>query len=352
MIKKMQEPSSLFHPLSIGKVKLTSNLFLAPMAGFTDAAFRSLCKDYGASLTYTEMVSSEALIRGNKNTLPLLKRADNEDKIAVQLFGSEASVMQKAIDNLLMTIKPSIIDINAACPVKKIVKQGAGCALMQDTKKLALIIKTMRTHLDSLALSSLPLTIKIRLGMDDKSINYLDVAKVAIDNGCSAITLHGRTGAQGYSGKARWEDLTSLVKMVKTYDKENKEEGVKIIGSGDLFLPEDVKRMLEETGCDAVMIARGARGRPFIFRQTQEYLLTGSYKEVSVKEKIDAAKKELLLLCQNIGEERGCLEGRKRVLYYLSAIKGSAKEKVKIVKAATLEEYDKILNIVLKNATD
>ncbi|MEA1911362.1 MAG: tRNA-dihydrouridine synthase, partial [Spirochaetota bacterium] len=235
----MKEP--LFHPINIGNVLIPGNLFLAPLAGFTDKAFRSICIDLGASFTYTEMVSAEALARNSEKTRKLMERAENERLLGIQIFLPNADTAKRSVPELLKA-NPTIIDINCGCPVPKVVKNGAGSALLRTPEVIEEIVKTITGETD------IPVTVKFRTGWDLNSINYLQFAEAAVRGGASLLTIHGRTRSQGYSGTADWESIKNL--------KTNFD--VPVIGSGNIFSAEDAKRMLELTGADGVLFARGA----------------------------------------------------------------------------------------------
>jgi len=256
---------------------LSSKAILAPMSGFSDVAFRELCKKYGAGLTYTEFVSSAGLVRKNEKTQELLKISPLEKPSAVQIFGNN-------IDELLNSAKIlehkfDIIDINCGCPAYKLVKIGAGSEMLRNPKIIEEIVKKL-----SLTIKK-PITIKIRSGIDDKHINALEVAKIAESSGASAITIHARTQKQGYSGKSDWE----LIKKIKQSVK------IPVIGNGDITNPEDFKKKLEQSKVDYIMIGRGAIGNPYLFKQINGYLKSGKYDDKSKREQffeyLDLAEK-------------------------------------------------------------
>lgn len=495
----------------IGQLRLKGNLFLAPVAGWSDCVFRYICESFGAAFTYTEMVSAEAVVRGNLKTATLAKKLDeSRSPYAVQLFGSDKDVMAKAAAIIFEQTSCDVIDINCGCPVPKIMKTGAGSALMADLPKLGAIIAAMKKAVP------VPITLKIRLGLDSAHENFLDAAKVAIDNGASAITLHARTTKQGYSGKADWEKLAKLVDFVHAYkgseegsikksetclcssdnssdagkeesetfhynsnyssddndggsgnsridngadkncfsetfhynsdyngdigngknstgissDNKNcggkkesetflynsdnnssigngknsagansdnnsrdgkkesetfhynsdnrdnnsniangdvRKEGktflyngdnhngnnrdncsidksgeagapsrVKVFGSGDIFSRADAVRMISTSGVDGVMVARGAMGNPFIFCEDEGAGL-------SLSERLEVALKELRLLSREIGERGAVLEMRKRVASYIKGVSGGSAVRAKVVQAASIADYERIL---------
>lgn len=243
--------------------KLKSPAVLSPMAGVTDVAFREISAKYGAGLTVTEFASSAAIVRGSKSTLDMIKKSPYENLAVVQIFGNNAEEVVSAAKIIQSDF--DIIDINCGCPVWKVVRTGAGSALLQNTALIGKLISSLVDSVDK------PVTVKIRSGVDDKHINAVEVAKIAESNGASAITVHGRTQSQGYSGKSDW----NLIKKVKD------SVSIPVIGNGDVFTPEEFRQKLEESGVDAIMLARGAMGNPFIFRQITEYLEKGEYTKKS-----------------------------------------------------------------------
>lgn len=322
--------ADLLHPVSIGNVNLPTNLFLAPLAGYTDKIYRSICLSKGAALAYTEMVSSEGVARDNDKTVVLMERGEGEKNLAVQLFMPDADTAKRSLENV-MRYKPALIDINCGCPVPKVVKTGAGSALLQRPKVIHEIVKAIVENVP------VPVTIKIRTGWDTGSLNYLEVADLAFSAGASAICMHARTRSQLYMPTAHWELLKDL--------KDHFADKV-IIGSGDLFCAEDGVRMLKETGVDAISYARGAIGNPFIFGQTED-LLNGRGKRIAtVKEKVDAIMEHLLGLVGFLGENTACREMRKHVCAYLKGIPNSAKVRQAVTSALTVDEYKASLSLL------
>lgn len=320
-----------YRPVSIGKLVLPGNLFLAPVAGYSDRAFRSVCVGQGADFTCTELVSAEALTRDSRKTESLIRRADNEKAYAVQLFGSDPETIAKATA-LLEPFKPEVVDLNCGCPVPKVVKTGAGAALSRDPAKLGRIVEAM-VRASNERLGGAPVTVKIRSGWDESSINYREVARAAVESGAALVALHARTRAQVYAGKADWSHLADLATRV----------GVPVIGSGDLFSPEAAERMLRETGVAGLMFARGAMGNPFIFAETKDLLLRGSYDPVPPKERMRTAFLQLGLLAADQGEDFACREMRKQFCAYSKGIPGGAAVRNKLVRASTVSDYGKIL---------
>jgi len=241
--------------MKIGNVTLDNNIFLAPMAGITDIPFRLLCKEQGCGLTYTEMVSAKGIYYNDEKTKKLTAVDAAEGKVALQIFGSDPVIMAKVTEQLNDS-DACIIDINMGCPTPKITKNGDGCALMRQPELVGKIVREVSKA------SVKPVTVKIRKGWDENRINAVEIARIAEENGAAAITVHGRTREQFYSGKADW----SIIREVK------QSVSIPVIGNGDVFTPEDARRMFEETNCDAIMIGRGAQGNPWIFRKIIKYL--------------------------------------------------------------------------------
>ena len=319
----------LYHPVKIGNVELKGNLFLAPVAGYSDAAFRSVCIENGACFTYTEMVSAEALVRKNLKTEILMRRACNEKAYSVQIFGGEPEIMEEAAHIVLEKTHCEVIDINCGCPVPKIIKTGAGSALTRDPDRLYKVVEAVVK-----AAGGVPVTVKIRSGWESKQMTWREAAQAALDAGVSAITIHPRTRAQGYEGHSDWGIMRELVELMAGR--------VPVFGSGDLFKPEDALRMLEETGADAVMFARGAMGNPFIFRDATDLLTKGSYEPLPPEERVKTGFAELERLVAESSEQHACLEMRKRFAAYSKGISGGAALRAQIVHAATVQDYKDI----------
>ena len=244
--------------LKIGNVELENNVILAPMAGVTDMPYRILCREQGAGLVCMEMVSAKAILYKNKNTQELLKVDERERPVSLQLFGSDPDIVAD-IAASLEDGPYDIFDINMGCPVPKIVKNGEGSALMRNPKLVEEILTKLVKAVKK------PVTVKFRKGFDDTCINAVEIAKIAESAGVAAVAVHGRTREQYYSGKADWNIIREVKKAVK----------IPVIGNGDVFTPQDAKRLVEETGCDGIMVARGAKGNPWIFKQITHYLETG-----------------------------------------------------------------------------
>ena len=327
--------SELYHPVKIGNVELKGNLFLAPVAGYSDAAFRSVCIENGACFTYTEMVSAEALVRKNLKTEILMRRACNEKAYSVQIFGGEPEIMAEAAHIVLEKTHCEVIDINCGCPVPKIIKTGAGSALTRDPDRLfkvaEAVVKAAGGRPEA---GGVPVTVKIRSGWESKQMTWRAAAETALDAGVSAITIHPRTRAQGYEGHSDWGIMKELVELVNGR--------IPVFGSGDLFKPEDARAMLEQTGADAVMFARGAMGNPFIFRDATDLLTKGSYEPLPPEERVKTGFAELERLVAETSEQHACLEMRKRFAAYSKGISGGAALRARIVHAASVEDYKDI----------
>lgn len=331
----------LYHKVAIGPLTTEGNLFLAPLAGFSDRAFRSVCVQFGANFSYTEMVSSEGLIRDSQKTRRLLLRAPNEQFLAIQLFGSNPETMAEATKILLRDFAPSLIDINAGCPVKKVTKTGSGAALTRDFITLGKIVAATVKATEEFSAESgcpkVPITVKIRSGWG-KTPTFMEAAKASFESGAAAITLHPRSCEQGYSGKANVDFTTQLA---AEYSGK-----IPIFASGDVFSPEDARDVLVQTGCDAVMFARGATGNPFIFENTRRFLTEGSYESIPLKRKLDAAFSELQLLIEDKGEDCACREMRKRFCAYTKGMEEGARLRKIICESKTMEDYRRIWEIL------
>ena len=306
-------------------------LILAPLAGYTDKAMREICLSMGADIAVTEMVSAEGLARDGEKTKELLERAEGEERLVVQLFGADEDPFYRAIPNLL-SYRPTWIDINCGCPVPKVVKTGAGSALMKTPEKMEKIVETLRKG------TGLPVSVKFRLGWDSSSINYLEFAEKAMKGGASALTLHARTRAQGYEGKA---DRSAFLKLSKEFGKD-----AVLYASGDIFTPESASECMEEYGMDGVMFARGAIGNPFIFRETREYLEKGSYTLPSLRERIETAMLHYEKMKNYYGENIAGREMRKHAMAYIKGVPGASKCKKALTSAMTEEEYREAFSLL------
>ena len=322
----------------IGNVEINNQIVVAPMAGISDSSFRLICKEFGAGLVVGEMVSDKAIAFGNEKTLKLLDMSDDERPISQQIFGSDIDSFVIATKKVYEVMHPDIIDINMGCPVPKVaIKNQAGSALLKNPEKIYEIVKAVVNSVP------IPVTVKIRAGWDEKSINCVEVAKICEKAGALAITLHVRTRSQGYGGKANWD----LIRQVK------EAVSIPVIGNGDVTSPILAKKMLDETKCDAVMIGRGLLGNPWLVKECVEYLETGTLLEpVSYKEKIDMMKRHLTDLVKEKGEKQAVMEIRTHFLYYLKGMTGSAEIKNSICKMNNFKDIIDLLDNYKKKLDD
>ena len=314
--------------MQIGNIQLSGNIFLAPMAGVTDLPFRLLCKEQGASLVCTEMLSAKAMHYKDEGTYKLSETHPDEGPVAVQIFGHEPGIMAEAVSILSQRQDIAIIDINMGCPVPKIIKNEEGAALMLKPDLVREIVREI------VKTSKKPVTVKIRRGWDATSTNAVRIASICEEEGAAAVTVHGRTRDQQYSGKV---DL-NCIKEVK------KELSIPVIGNGDIRLPEDARQMFEETGCDAVMVGRGAQGNPWIFTNIVSYFNTGIYnRRVSNGERLRTILRHYKLMEDYKGEHMAMLEMRKHVAWYLHGLTGSARIKTEVFNIQDINHAKRII---------
>ena len=321
--------------LQIGSVRVDGRFIMAPMAGVTDRAFRQICRDCGAALTVSEMISTRALLFQDKKTRQLLQLDPNEKPGWIQIFGHEPESMAEGAVKALEISGAELLDINMGCPAPKIVRGGDGSALMRDPKQASAVIRAV---VDAV---SVPVTVKFRKGWDEESVNYLDFARMVQDSGASAVTLHGRTRTQMYAGQADWDAIAQVKQTLH----------IPVIANGDVSSPEDARRILAHTGADGVMIGRGALGNPWLFAQCQAM---DDGKEIpsspELVERLRTARVQIELAREYKGERIAMLEARKHLAWYVKGIRGTKKLKAKISGLTSLDQLEELLEEVVQTA--
>lgn len=314
--------------LNIGNNKYENiHAILAPMAGFTDLPFRLICEEYGCNFTFTEMINAKALCYNDEKTTQMLDISGQKKYVGVQIFGSEVEYIGKAVKIINDLDRFAHIDINMGCPAPKIVKNGDGSALMKNPSLASKIVEEAKKN------SSIPVTVKIRKGFDDSNVNAVEFAKMLEQSGADAITVHGRTTRQYYSGVADWDIIAEVKQVVK----------VPVIGNGDVKSPEDAKRMMEYTNCDSVLIARAAQGNPFLFAQINDYFENGSYDDIQDSQRVEIALKHYKLSMEKFETSVAVREMRKQINCYLKGIKNSCAVKNQI---NMQNDYEKVIEML------
>ena len=308
--------------LKFGNIETPNNIFLAPMAGITDLPFRLICKKFGCGMVYTEMVSAKGLLYENGKTNLLLKVEPEEHPVGAQLFGSDPKILSEMAKQVAES-DIDFIDINMGCPAPKITKNGEGSALLKNPELIGDIVYATAKALDK------PLTVKIRKGFDDDSVNAVQVAKIIEQAGASVLTLHGRTREQFYSGEADWDIIKAVKEAIN----------IPLVGNGDVKGPEDAKRMMAYTGCDAVMIARAAQGNPWIFERTNHYLATGELlPEPTLEERIPVMIEHANMLAEFKGEYVGMREMRTHLVSYIKGLHGATEFRRQLIRVTSVDE--------------
>jgi len=328
-----EAPGRLQGP-AIGEVRLSAPVVLAPMAGVCNVAFRLLCKEQGAALVCSEFVSAKALVMGNAKSRQMLAIDERERPVSIQIFGNnpeDAAAAARAVEEA----GADIVDFNMGCPVPKVIKAEAGAALMREPEKAQAIMAAMVRAV------RIPVTVKMRTGWDEKSIDALDLAKRFEDVGVAAVAIHGRTKSQMRSGRANWEIIGRIKERLQ----------IPVIGNGDVFTPGDAKAMLDMTGCDAVMIGRGALGNPWIFARVRRFLETGELvPEPTLADRVAMARRHLVLLAELKGEITAAREMRRHAPLYVKGFPGAARFRSRLVACESIEEYDAAFEEILEAA--
>ena len=324
--------------LKIGNVEIEQNkAFLAPMAGVCDLAFRKICKEFSAGLTYSEMVSAKALTLNNNKTKTLLQKHSSETPFAVQIFGSDPAVMAEGGALAVELSGADILDINMGCPTPKIVANGDGSALTKDPLRAMQIICAVVKNVH------VPVTVKIRLGWDKDTINVLDFSKILEASGAAAVCVHGRTRAQMYSGKADWAEITRVKEALR----------VPVIANGDVFTAADALNIRNQTGADFLMVGRGCLGNPWLFEKIHAALSGIPMRgEISISERLNTAVAQILLAAQQKGERIALLEARKHLMWYLHGITHAKQFYDNISKLETLDQMNSLVGAIKEKLTD
>ncbi len=326
---------SVLKPVEIGNVTISHPVILAPMAGVCNPPFRKLAKRFGAGMVCAEMVSDKALVHKNERTSHMLTIVPDEHPVSLQLVGYDIETMVQAAEMITDQTNADIIDINMGCPVLKIFKNGSGAALARDPSYAASIVEAVVKRINR------PVTVKFRKGWDEGHVNAVEVAKAVENAGAKAVTIHGRTAKQLYSGQADWSIIGEVKHAVS----------IPVIGNGDVVTPDDALSLLQQTGCDGVMIGRGALGNPWIFREITHYLMTGEHlQSPTARERIEVAIEHLHLLVEDKGEHIGVREMRKHAGWYLKGLSGAANLRKEVNEQETLFSMESLLLNMLQDA--
>ncbi|NOZ63237.1 MAG: tRNA dihydrouridine synthase DusB [Calditrichaeota bacterium] len=322
----------IFRLMILGKVRIEGKVALAPLAGVTDSSFRLICRQLGAALVFTEMISADGLARDSQKTRAYMDFRPEERPIGFQLFGSEAEIMARAAQ-IAAKLQPDFIDLNFGCPVKKVVKRGAGAALLNDVKLVGKIARAV------VKASAVPVTAKIRKGWNKKNENALDVARELEQSGVAAVTVHGRTQTEMFRGQADWEIIAEIKRKIS----------IPVIGNGDVTSADDVKKMLDETGCDLVMIGRGALGNPWIFQQANYFLETGKHLlSPTPKQRLEVILQHLDDRLQG-DNKKALFEMRKHLSWYVKGLPGCAQIRAQLFQSNEVSEVKNKLTEYLTN---
>ena len=316
----MRNPPQSKPTFYVRDIPVYGDLILSPMAGFSDKPYRLICREYGSAMSYTEFVSADGILHGNERTRQMLEFDPSESPMVFQIFARDEQIIEQAARQIEQ-YKPDIIDLNMGCSVKKVSGRGAGAALLKDPAKIGRIFKRLSRML------SVPVTGKIRLGWDQDSLNYLEVAKIMEDNGAALIAVHGRTRAQAYQGQANWDAIAEVKQAV----------AIPVIGNGDVATVADIERIKQYTGCDGVMIGRAAIGNPWIFQRKD-------FQQVTLAEKAKLIYRHLDLMLEFYGKERGLVLFRKHIVKYVRGLAYIAKVKQKLITCTRPEEFVELLN--------
>lgn len=320
--------------MQIGSLVLKNNILLAPMAGITDLPYRLIMRHYGAGLAFSEMVSGNGLIRAGRNTEALLLSTAEDHPLGIQLFGDDPEVLADAAARV--EDRGELIDLNCGCPVKKVVRSGAGSALMQNPAKVARIVAAMRRAV------SCPLTVKIRSGWDNSSLNYLEIGRIAEAEGADALTLHPRTRSQAFSGRADWSHIARLKQAVT----------IPVIGSGDIVSAEDAQAMLNETGCDAVMLGRGSYGNPWLISAILADRAGQPCPPPGPQQRLEAVRLHFDLFVRHLGEHKALYDMRKHLCWYSRGLPKAAAFRTRINRTRTFAELKQAAEEFFITATD